>query len=50
MTALGFALYMIGRAIWECTDDDSKIYFPFTVTGFVLLTLGITEFLWSKMP
>lgn len=50
MTALGFFLYMIGRVMWEFTDEDSKAHMPFIVTGFFLLLFGITKFLWRVMP
>ena len=49
MTAAGFFLYMIGRVIFEFTEDESKAY-PFTITGFFLLLFGITQFLWEKAP
>lgn len=50
MTAIGFFLYMIGRAIWECTDEDSRIHMPFIITGFSFLLIGVTQFLWRVMP
>lgn len=50
MTAIGFFLYMTGRVIFELTDEESKTHLPFVVTGFCFIVVGITQFLWEKMP
>lgn len=49
MTAIGFMLYIIGRLAIEVTDDW-HIAMPFQVTGVILMTLGITQWLWAHMP
>lgn len=49
MTAIGFMLYIIGRLLIEVTDDW-HIAMPFQVVGAIMLSLGITQWLWVHMP
>lgn len=49
MTAVGFGLYMLGRLIWEATEDD-EISQPLSVIGFCLVVMGLTKFFWRVLP